>query len=225
MARGRLFWFGESAIEGNGVQVTDQGLHGYGSLAGFRLPPAALTLPGRHNAANVAAAAAAALALEVPVDSVATAVRRFRGLKHRLQLVWRSPQGVAFYDDLNSTTPTATIAALRTLGPGVVWIFGGDDKGLASDELAEVAEGTVRVGLALPGQGTRRILRDLAAAGVATEEEPDLKQAVARAVALAGASDSVLLSPACPGFFTRFYGGGGEDSGFRRLVKEATTPA
>jgi hypothetical protein len=41
-------------------------------------------------------------------------------------------------------------------------------------------------------------------------------------VKVAQPGESVLLSPASPGFFTRYYVGADEDTGFRRLVRQAT---
>jgi UDP-N-acetylmuramoylalanine--D-glutamate ligase len=218
---GRAVWFGERlepAEPGVAVhldRMTSQ------QLAAFDLPADSLALPGRHNLQNVAAAAAAALALEVAPGAIAEAAARFRGLKHRIQFIWESG-GVRFYDDLNSTTPTASEAALQTLGNGVIWIFGGDDKGLDSEGLVGVAGDAVRVAIALPGPGSDRLVPDLLRSGVQVERLEDLPAAVARAVRVAQPGESVLLSPACPGFFTRYYVGADEDTGFRRLVREAT---
>jgi UDP-N-acetylmuramoylalanine--D-glutamate ligase len=214
-------WFGEHLDGGQrGVALRGQRLVTQGMEA-LDFDAATLPLAGRHNAINAAAAATAALALEVSPAAVAEAMTRFRGLKHRIQFIWDSG-GVKFYDDLNSTTPTATEAALRTLGSGVVWIFGGDDKGLDPEDLAEAATTTVRVALALPGPGSDRIAAALLRHGVQVESIEDLPAAVARALKVAQPGESVLLSPACPGFFTRYYVGADEDTGFRQLVRQAT---
>ena len=220
-----VFWFGDSAGPqlrgGGGVALMGEEMVAFGSLAPWRLPVDALAVPGRHNAVNAAAAITAALATGVDPAAIERAVRAFRGLKHRIQFIWES-DGVRFYDDLNSTTPTATAAALRTLGADVVWIFGGDDKGLDSSELAGAAADTVKVALALPGPGTDAIATELRSRGVEVEAGDDLAGAVIRAVKLARPGDRVLLSPACPGFFTRYYVGTDEDTGFKKLVREAT---
>ena len=219
-----VLWFGESLPEGGrGVAVEDDRLVSHG-LEPLVLRTDEVPLPGRHNIFNVAAAASTALALGVSPAAVSQAVAGFHGLKHRLQFVWDSG-GVRFYDDLNSTTPTATEAALRSLQQGVVWILGGDDKGLSGESLAEVAARAVRLSLALPGEGTDALVASLQRHGVAVEGVPDLPTAVARAVEVAGPGDSVLLSPACPGFFARYYVGVDEDTGFRKLVRAATIPS
>jgi UDP-N-acetylmuramoylalanine--D-glutamate ligase len=218
-----VVWFGESIPEGApGVAVEGQRLVSQG-LDRIVLNTERIPLVGRHNAFNVAAAAAAALSLGVSPDAVGRAVEAFHGLRHRLQLIWNAG-GVRFYDDLNSTTPTATQAALSALESRVVWILGGDDKALDSTALAEAAAGAVRVALALPGPGTERLVASLRQNGVAVEDVSDLQAAVNRAVEVAEPGDAVLLSPACPGFFSRYYVGADEDTGFRKLVREATLP-
>ena len=107
----------------------------------------------------------------------------------------------------------------------VVWILGGDDKGLDSRELAIVARERVRLALALPGPGTDAIVAELERQQVLVEWVEDLARAVRRAVEVALPRDVVLLSPACPGFFSRYYVGADEDTGFKRLVREVTLGA
>jgi UDP-N-acetylmuramoylalanine-D-glutamate ligase len=61
------------------------------------------------------------------------AVQNFNGIEGRLQFV-REIKGIKIYNDNNSTTPDATIAALRALGDlkkrKIILIVGGDDKKL-----------------------------------------------------------------------------------------------
>lgn len=224
----RVLWFGEHVgaagaglAPDRGVLVAPDRLLSVGMDADLSIDRAGLSLPGAHNAMNVAAAATTALALGAAPDAVADTARSFRGLKHRIQFIW-DKDGVRFYDDLNSTTPTASAAALRTLDSGVVWIFGGDDKGLDSADLARAAGHAVKLALALPGPGTDRIVAGLRGVRVAVESAENLEDAVRRAVEVARPGDSVLLSPACPGFFTRYYVGADEDTGFKRVVREVT---
>ncbi|GAC1332441.1 MAG: hypothetical protein NVSMB17_11540 [Candidatus Dormibacteria bacterium] len=238
----RKYWFGESVTPaGGGFDFAGaDGALGLGTdalfgvalsegpgaeaLAGFLLPLSEVPVPGRHNALNIAAAACAALAMGVSSEDVVSAVAAFRGLKHRIQFIWGTNDGVKFYDDLNSTTPTATEVALRTLEDNIVWIVGGQDKGLDSRALAATAKGRVRRVVALPGTGTDAIVSNLVDAGIEVERVDDFTTAVRSAVSAAQPGDSVLLSPACPGFFTLYYVGQDEDTGFKKLVKEATLP-
>ncbi len=186
----------------------------------------ALRLPGAHNRANVRAALAtvAAATGAVPSDAAAT-LQAFAPLRHRLQLVWQQ-DGVDWFDDLNSTTPQSTVAAIRALGRPCRLIAGGDDKGLDFSELAALVPEPVRQVLLLPGSGSARLRAALAAAGAAGHCRPvaDLAGAVAAAAGAARSGEAVLLSPACPGVFGAFYGPGGFRAAIRRLVGGATSP-
>jgi UDP-N-acetylmuramoylalanine--D-glutamate ligase len=233
--RARVYFFGEGLDAGGppvrevpGVVVRDDVVRAVGAwptapARSWSLPTAEIPLLGRHNALNVAAAATAALAMGVSPAHIDAATRGFKGLKHRIQFI-RAAGGVKYYDDLNSTTPTATEVALRSLGTNIVWILGGEDKGLDSTGLAATARDRVRRAIALPGGGTEAIVADLQREGVEVERAEDFAGAVRRAIDVARDGDSVLLSPACPGFFTLYYVGGDEDTGFKRLVREATLP-
>ncbi|MFN8424575.1 MAG: cyanophycin synthetase, partial [Anaerolineae bacterium] len=160
------------------------------------------------------------------------ALRSFRGLRHRTQLVW-SLAGARFYDDLNSTTPQATVAALEALTDGpddrsVVLLIGGDDKGLDTAALVDAIRRHVRRLIVLPGPGGERIAADVAGrtggatAGPAVDRIERLADAVAAVVDGARPGDIVLLSPACPYFFRRPYLDGGAETGFRQLLRAAS---
>lgn len=188
-------------------------------------------LPGAHNLSNVLAAVAAAMAAGADAAGAGAAVRTFRGLRHRTQLVW-SDGGVRYYDDLNATTPQATLAALEALAGDdgerrVVLIVGGDDKGLAVDDLAAAIARRVRRLVVLPGPGGERIAAavEQAARGGAPATDVErierLDDAVEAVVAGARAGDVVVLSPACPYFFRRHYVDGAGEVGFRQLLRAA----
>jgi UDP-N-acetylmuramoylalanine--D-glutamate ligase len=215
----RVVWFGDEVMRG--VSADDTALTARNMDRDLVLRLSDLQLPGKHNAMNLAAAAAAALAMGARPEAIAAAAGAFRGLKHRLQFTWEH-DGVRYYDDLNSTTPTATVAGLLSLDRPVVWILGGADKGLSARELAEVAHDKVHLALALPGEGSNEIVSELERQQVLVQWVGDLGAAVRRAVEVAAPGDAVLLSPACPGFFSRFYVGVDEDTGFRKLVRQET---
>ena len=179
-------------------------------------------LLGEHNVSNRAAAALVSLLAGANPEAIRRGIRTFRPLRHRLQLVWRH-EGVAYYDDLNSTTPQATTAALAALDRPVVLIAGGDDKGLSYAALAEQAKGRVKLAILLPGDGSDRVAEALADADVSVRWMERFDAAVAAAVEASGPGDAVLLSPACPGFFSRHYlKDGAEAQGFRRLLRDLT---
>jgi UDP-N-acetylmuramoylalanine--D-glutamate ligase len=154
-----------------------------------------LAIHGMHNAANALAGCALASSL-VPLAALASGLRTFKGLAHRLELV-ATRNGVEWYDDSKGTNVGATIAALRGLGRKVVLILGGDGKGQDFSPLAEpVRRHASRV--LLIGRDAPLIERALA--GVASERCATLEAAVRRAAGLARAGEAVLLSPACASF-------------------------
>lgn len=96
------------------------------------IPP--LAAPGAHNRANAACAAAAAEALGCSPTAVDRALREFRGLPHRLQLV-SEIAGRRFYNDSMATTPESVIAAVEAFGPCAWFLVGGYDKGVDYSEM------------------------------------------------------------------------------------------
>ena len=95
------------------------------------LAVADMKLAGMHNAANALAALALCRALELPLDPLLAALRAFKGLPHRVELV-AAADGVRWYDDSKGTNVSSTVAALAGLTGGetkAVLIAGGDGKG------------------------------------------------------------------------------------------------
>jgi UDP-N-acetylmuramoyl-tripeptide--D-alanyl-D-alanine ligase len=77
-----------------------------------------LSLPGRHNARNALAAAAAALAAGIPLATVQAGLNRFRGLKGRLQLR-QAMRGAQLLDDTYNANPDSVRAGIDVLAATV----------------------------------------------------------------------------------------------------------
>lgn len=86
-----------------------------------------LRAPGEHNVLNALAAAAAAIALDVPMNAIATGLGRYSGVKGRLQ-VKRSPHGATVIDDTYNANPESMRAAIAVLAqaPGSRLLVLGD---------------------------------------------------------------------------------------------------
>lgn len=93
---------------------------------------------------NILAAALAARLAGVSPAAIASVIREFKGVEHRLEFL-RELDGVVYYNDSKATTPEETIAGLRALSVPVVLIAGGYDKKLPFTELAKVAAERCRV--------------------------------------------------------------------------------
>jgi UDP-N-acetylmuramoylalanine--D-glutamate ligase len=197
----------------------------WGGVSHQVMPRGRVPLLGAHNLSNVRAALSILAALSEPnpdlLQLAASAIDGFRPLRHRTELI-RQHQGVDYVDDLSSTTPQSTVAAIRGLGRPCVLIAGGEDKGIDLTELAGLVGGPVQSVVLLPGAGSDRLAQELAAAdrGDLVHRVEKLQEAVLLAAGLVRPGQAVLLSPACPGFFTAHY----REGGFRQAVRSATSP-
>jgi len=181
------------------------------------LPVDALWRSLPHDCTNALAASAAALAAGATEDGVRSALRRFRGLPHRLVLVG-DDGSVRFYDDSKATDPHAALAALRAFD-SVVLIAGGRNKGLDLSVLLDEVE-HVRAVVAI-GEAAAEVEATFAGDRPVTVAT-SMDAAVAAARAHARPGDAVVLSPACASFdWYRNYGERGDD--FARAVREALT--
>ncbi len=152
-----------------------------------------ILIHGAHNVANALAASALAVAAGVSHQELGPALRTFKGLPHRLELVARRG-GVDWYDDSKGTNVGATIAALQGLGKKAVLILGGEGKGQDFSPLRPAVRQYAREVL-LIGRDAPRIEEVLGGERCAT-----LEDAVERAAAIAQPGEAVLLSPACASF-------------------------
>src|SRR5262249_58835639 len=92
------------------------------------LPVGELTLRGAHNHANVCAALATVLPLEIAPDTLRAVLREYRGLEHRLESAG-IVDGVEFVNDSKATNLDSLAVALASFDQPVVLIAGGRDKG------------------------------------------------------------------------------------------------
>jgi UDP-N-acetylmuramoylalanine--D-glutamate ligase len=175
--------------------------------------------PLPHDRSNALAAAATALAGGATVHGVRSALRSFRGLAHRVQLV-AEVGGVRFYDDSKATAPHATRSAIGGFD-AVVLIAGGRNKGLDLSVLGDDAP-QVRAAVGI-GEAAEQVVAAFADRPTATATT--MREAVRAAMDLASDGDVVLLSPACASFdWYGSYAERGEDfaSEVRALTVEVT---
>jgi UDP-N-acetylmuramoylalanine--D-glutamate ligase len=201
----RVIWFGRK-LNHRQDGVTVVGRNFVNVTAGKRaslMPVKSLKVPGEHNQTNAMAAIAAALAMGIPVKTIAKAVRNFRGVPHRLEELGRK-NGVLFVNDTAATTPDASIAALRAYsrrGRGLVLIAGGADKELNFTEWAKEVKKLVKSLVLFDGTALKKMSDALEAAGMheytVVTSMPD---AITAAREAAKWGDIVLLSPACASF-------------------------
>ncbi len=179
------------------------------------IPP--MPLPGRHNMDNALAAAAVGRIAGLSDETINTAIRSFKGVEHRLELVgeWA---GVSWYNDSKATNPDAGRGALSSFpGAPVVLIAGGYGSGFELGEwVADVLKSTEAVVLI---GASADLLQDALHAHPKLVRAASLEEAVRAAAGLARRGGVVLLSPAYKSFdmFKDF-----EDRGnqFKALVRK-----
>jgi UDP-N-acetylmuramoylalanine--D-glutamate ligase len=159
-----------------------------------------VAMVGEHNYTNALAALSLGEAVNIPLNAMLTALKEFRGLEHRTELV-AERGGVRWINDSKGTNVGATEAAILGLGEvgsKIVLIAGGQGKGADFTLLRALAQKFLR-GVVLLGEDAQLIS---AALGGVVEEVmvDDMESAVARASKIAQIGDSVLLSPACASF-------------------------
>jgi UDP-N-acetylmuramoylalanine--D-glutamate ligase len=159
----------------------------------------AVTLPGRHNAQNAAAAYAACRGLGLSPRDIADGIATFPGLEHRLELAG-TIEGVRFINDSKATNADATAQALAVY-KRIHWIAGGKAKEGGIEALAPFFPRIAKAYLI----GEAAPLFTVALNGkVPSTQCGTMDKAVAQAFKDARASrDSeavVLLSPACASF-------------------------
>jgi UDP-N-acetylmuramoylalanine--D-glutamate ligase len=197
-SRPQLFWFSRKTDVVQGAYVAD------GAIVFRRsgneeviLRVGEIPLPGAHNLENVLAATVVARLSGVRSDKIATAIRSFAGVEHRLEFV-AAIAGVRYYNDSKATNVDATIKALEAFPGRILIILGGKDKG--SDYapliplLREKAVQTLLIGAAAEK------IESQIGGSLAVERAGNLQRAVEMASATAQPGDLVLLAPACASF-------------------------
>lgn len=162
-----------------------------------------LKISGLHNVANALAAVALCSAIGIEKTVIVSALRHFKGLPHRVELV-ATIRDVDFYDDSKGTNVGATCAAIAGMvkqgkPQKVVLIAGGDGKGQDFAPLLPAVKTNGRA-VVLIGRDAALIEAVLLPSEIPMYHAVDLLEAVniAQKVALSG--DAVLLSPACASF-------------------------
>lgn len=181
-----------------------------------------LTIRGKHNYENICCALAATKTL-VDVSKALEVIKSFPGVEHRIEFV-KEINGVKWYNDSASSTPSRTISGLNAFDEEIVLIAGGADKNLDYTPVAKPILDKVKT-LILMGQTAGKIFDS-----VKEEQEKEgkdidiymvnsLSQAVILAKRYAKPGQIVLFSPASTSFdmFKNMYDRGHQ---FKNIVNK-----
>ena len=181
-----------------------------------------IVIPGEHNVENYMAAILTVEGL-VEDDIIRYVARTFGGVEHRIELV-RIKDGVRFYNDSIASSPTRTMAGLKSFPEKVILIAGGYDKHIPYDVLGPYICRHVKK-VFLNGATAAQIRSAVEQAAEYVPGCPvlvdcaDFTDAVHKAAAAAQPGDVVLMSPASAAFdqFKNFMERG---KYFKKLIME-----
>lgn len=185
-----------------------------------------IKLVGTHNYANICAAATAVYDL-VKINNIRNVISTFKGVEHRMELVLEK-DGVKWYNDSIGTSPTRTIAGLKSFNDKVILIAGGYDKKIPYEPLAPYILDKVKH-LILIGKTSSKIrnavIKEAKKQNKNLEESLDivefntLEDCVKYSSKIANKNDIVVMSPASASFdmYRNFEQRGNH---FKKLVKK-----
>ena len=186
------------------------------------LPVEDILIPGVHNVENYMAAIAMVEGL-VEDEIIRHVAKTFGGVEHRIELV-RVKDGVRFYNDSIASSPSRTIAGLRSFPQKVILIAGGYDKHIPYDVLGPEICAHVKK-LFLGGATGPKIRQAVESCPEYNPKELEIVDcgsfdpAVQAAAAAAEPGDVVLMSPTSAAFdqFKNFMVRGDH---YKQLIKE-----
>jgi UDP-N-acetylmuramoylalanine--D-glutamate ligase len=197
-AKSHVFWFSRLKRVAQGAFLADDQI--IFRHDGTETPIARrndIPLRGEHNVENVLAACAAAYLAGATPSAIASGVKSFRGVEHRLEFVGEIG-GVNFYNDSKATNVDAALKAIEAFPGPLIVILGGRDKGSPYTPLAGPLRARARAAV-LIGESAEKIAHDLHEAATCLQAGT-LDRAVEIAIERAQPGDVVLLAPACSSF-------------------------
>ena len=167
------------------------------------LPRKDIKLRGLHNVENLLAACAAVWG-RVPIEAMRQVGSTFTGVEHRIEPV-RTLDGVTYYNDSIASSPTRTIAGLRSFDQKIILIAGGYDKKIPYEPLAPEILAHVKTLVLMGATGPRieKAVREclgFAESSLTILHADNMQHAVELARSAAKPGDVVSLSPASASF-------------------------
>ena len=154
-------------------------------------------IKGEHNIQNAMAVIIAAKIFNLNDKKIIEALKSFKGVEHRLELV-REIDGVKFINDSKATNVDSVIVALKSFDEPIFLILGGQDKGNDYSMIEELVVEKVKKIYAI-GSSAEKVFNYFHSK-VKTEIKKDFDEVVNTAISEAREGDVLLLSPACASF-------------------------
>lgn len=163
------------------------------------MPRADLALHGLHNIYNSMAAGLSACLLNIRREDIRAALSDFEGVEHRLEPV-ETINDVDWVNDSKATNVNSCWYALESMKRPTVLILGGKDKGNDYSEILPLVREKVKAIVAMGKDNAKIVDFFTTNTDLKVVDTHSLDDAVAACAGLAGAGDTVLLSPCCASF-------------------------
>lgn len=157
-----------------------------------------LSIKGRHNLFNAACVVEACRMLNLPEHAIATGLKSFVNLPHRLESCGEI-NGIEFINDSKATNVDSVYYALDAMTKSVIWIAGGTDKGNDYSVLFPLIKDRVKALICL-GMDNEKLKSSFKSHIPIIYETTKVSEAVETGLKLGESGDVVLLSPACASF-------------------------
>ena len=158
-------------------------------------------LVGIHNIANFLTAITAVFEM-VKIEDILKVVKNFSGVSHRMELI-NSDNNIKWYNDSIASSPTRTIAGLKSFEDKIILIAGGYDKKISYEPLGKYLVDKVKI-LILLGDTASKIkevaLKYDMEKTIKIVERDNMEEAVKYAKSVATQNDKIVMSPASASF-------------------------
>ncbi len=157
-----------------------------------------IAISGEHNLSNLLAAATVAKLLKVSNKKIASILKSFIGVAHRLETV-SIKKDIIYINDSKATNLDSVIVALKSIKRPIVLLMGGINKGADFRLILPYIRSCHVKVIITYGDAAGEILSAIGDA-VRSIKKVDLNSAVESAQSIATPGDAILLSPGCASF-------------------------
>ena len=197
-AKSNIFFFSTMEKVSNGCFLeNDEVKFVRNNIEEFSCKVSDIFIKGEHNIQNAMAVIIAAKIFNLDNEKIIEALKSFKGVEHRLELV-REIEGVKFINDSKATNVDSVVVALKSFNEPIFLILGGQDKGNDYSMIEDLVIEKVKKIYAI-GSSAEKVFNYFHSK-VKTEIKKDFDEVINSAISEARDGDVVLLSPACASF-------------------------
>ncbi|HRN27036.1 MAG: UDP-N-acetylmuramoyl-L-alanine--D-glutamate ligase [Ignavibacteriaceae bacterium] len=197
-AKSKIFFFSTKKKVSNGCYLNnDEIKFVQNDVVEFTCNISDIFIKGEHNIQNAMAVIIAAKIFNLDNEKIVAALKSFKGVEHRLELV-REIEGIKFINDSKATNVDSVVVALKSFDEPIFLILGGQDKGNDYSMIEQLVIDKVKKIYAI-GSSAEKVFNYFHKK-VKTEIKKDFDEVINSAISEARKGEVVLLSPACASF-------------------------